>query len=72
MFDKLASELAKNRVISPDGCMDTVYENIRGLNLLASSTNGTSGIGIYQKRRVYWTQRYSIAKGYYFHVELTR
>lgn len=43
----------------------TEYSNIKGLKLLASTTNGTSGLGIWNRRRVYWsydwkTQRFCI------------
>lgn len=54
MFAELEKALFEQHCYM-NGCWQTNYANIPNLNLLASATNGTSGIGIYKGQRVYWT-----------------
>jgi uncharacterized protein YjaZ len=50
----LAELLKQHHYRNKNGCWVTDYHKIAGLNLLASTTNGTSGIGKWQGRRVHW------------------
>jgi hypothetical protein len=59
-FDVLAKLLLAQHGMNENGCILTRYENIPNLTLLASSTNGTSGIGKWGKIKVYW----SLDEGY--------
>lgn len=52
----LAKELEANHYKNENGCLLTDYSKIRGLRLFASTTNGTSGMGKYHGRKVYWHQ----------------
>ena len=45
-----------------NGCWDTLYANIRGFKILASTTNGTSGIGKWQGREIYFYLDHKIDK----------
>ena len=54
MFERLAELLRLNHGKNANGCLCTNYANIPGLKLLASTTNGTSGLGRYRGRKVYW------------------
>ena len=53
---ELAKQLAANHGFV-NGCWRTTYRFIKGLKLLASDTNGTSGIGVYQGRKLYWDKQ---------------
>lgn len=50
---ELARQLEANHVRNT-GCLHTRYERISGLRVKASTTNGTSGIGVWRGSRVYW------------------
>jgi hypothetical protein len=50
---QLANELMANHA-KENGCLVTHYGRISGLKVLASTTNGTSGLGVYRGSRVYW------------------
>jgi hypothetical protein len=54
MFAELEKALSEQHCFV-NGCWHTKYANIPNLNVLASSTNGTSGIGLYKGQKVYWT-----------------
>lgn len=64
---KLAEQLKTQHYKNVNGCWVTDYHNIPGLKVLASSTNGTSGIGRYQGSKLYWyfhhpTQEFQIER----------
>lgn len=50
----LADELSANHYFNANGCWVTDYHKIKGLDLRASTTNGTSGTGKYRGHSVYW------------------
>ena len=52
---QLSELLMANHGKNANGCLGTNYENIPGLVVKASSTNGTSGLGIYYGKPVYWS-----------------
>lgn len=54
MFVELEKSLTEQHCFI-NGCWQTKYANILNLNVLATSTNGTSGIGLYKGQRVHWT-----------------
>jgi len=63
----LANALKENHYLNGNGCLVTDYHKIKGLKVLASTTNGTSGIGMYRKEKLYWflshvTQVFEIEK----------
>ena len=51
--DKLAASLKVSHKFE-NGCWFTEYSNIPNLSVHASSTNGTSGLGLYGRNKVYW------------------
>jgi len=50
----LASMLITRHERNVNGCLITDYASIPHLQIKASDTNGTSGIGIWYGKRVYW------------------
>lgn len=58
IYDKLAADLLAAHSKNANGCLWTDYSSIRGLKVQASTTNGTSGIGVYRGHRVYWYMDY--------------
>ena len=52
---QLSTLLRQNHYRNANGCLVTDYHKIPGLKVLASTTNGTSGIGRYNGVRVYWS-----------------
>lgn len=54
MYDTLAASLLKAHGMNEHGCLLTDYASIQGLIVQASTTNGTSGLGRYRGRSVYW------------------
>lgn len=53
--ERLGHTLKRNHELNQHGCLVTHYDRIPGLCVHASTTNGTSGIGIYKRKRVYWS-----------------
>ena len=54
VLNNLSVLLELNHYTNKNGCLVTDYKNIRWLKLLASSTNGTSGIAVYMNRKVFF------------------
>jgi hypothetical protein len=54
MLETLARLLKQHHGLNENGCWLTDYAKIPKLRILASTTNGTSGTGLYHGRRVYW------------------
>lgn len=54
MFQELAEQLEQNYGVNGHGCLRTNYSQIPSLKVRATTTSGTSGIGIYKGRRVHW------------------
>lgn len=52
-YESLTNELTANHYFNGNVWL-TDYTKIKGLQVYASSTNGTSGTGKYYKQRVYW------------------
>lgn len=61
LFSGLAALLRDNHYLHKNGSWVTDYHKIRGLKVLASTTNGTSGIGRYGGVRVYWYFNHKLA-----------
>lgn len=57
-YAELARKLKENHVYL-NGCWQTRYSAIRGLDVRASTTSGTSGTGYYYGASVYWSYRHS-------------
>jgi hypothetical protein len=53
-FETLARRLLSEYGKNENGCIRTDYAKIAGLRVKASSTNGTSGLGVYRGTAVYW------------------
>lgn len=50
----LSTLLEANHEKNKHGCLVTHYSRIPALCLLASTTNGTSGIGRFRGKKVHW------------------
>lgn len=58
-MNRLADALLANHGLNVNGVWWTEYRNIPGLTVLASTTNGTSGIGRWHGRKVYWSHNHA-------------
>ena len=52
----MLANLLKQNYGKVNGCLHTNYAAIKGLELLASTTNGTSGLAMWRGRKVYFYQ----------------
>jgi hypothetical protein len=55
MFQELALLLQQYHYRNRNGCWLTDYMMIPSLVVHASTTNGTSGLGVYKGNKVYWS-----------------
>jgi hypothetical protein len=56
-YDTLAKLLKENHYFNKHGVWLTDYSKIRGFKILASTTNGTSGTGMWRGHKVYFHQK---------------
>lgn len=54
-YAQLAKLLLANHGKNKNGVLLTEYSNIPGLKVKASTTNGTSGTGVWDGQKVYWS-----------------
>jgi len=54
MFEQLAKLLKQHHYKNGNGCWLTDYAKIGGLRILASDTNGTSGLAMWRRCKVYF------------------
>jgi hypothetical protein len=67
IYTELSGHLKKNHGLNKNGVLLTDYSKINGLDVHASSSNGTSGLGKYKGHKVYWskhdpTQEFHVVK----------
>ena len=63
-MNDILARLLKKYHVKINHCWQTTYTKIVGLEVLASTTNGTSGIGVWDNRKVYWYYDYKIQTFY--------
>ena len=57
-YDLLSDELKKNHYKNANGCLVTEYSKIDGLEMLATDTNGTSGVCKWRGEKMYFWYSY--------------